>query len=130
MKKHQFKVNTCFYALNKSYQAPPASRLPPPSPNWLAKGQGSSSDFNVSSDSGFNESAISDEPIRPRRLVCAARFGAVSPSGNDETRKKVKPNENLANKKNMLPSKKSEKTDFCCIRGVMGEKQEQPSEGA
>merc|ERR1712042_95780 len=134
MRKHQFKVNTCYFALNKSYQAPPASRLPPPSPNWLAKGQCSSSDFNVSSDSGFNESASSDEPIRPRRLVCAARFGAASPSGNDEmkARKKVKPEENLANKKKMQPSNKSEKTDSsCCIRGVMGEQQEeQPSEGA
>merc|ERR1712142_529489 len=114
MRKHQFKVNTCYFALNKSYQAPPASRLPPPSPNWLAKGQCSSSDFNVSSDSGFNESA--------------------SPSGNDEmkARKKVKPEENLANKKKMQPSNKSEKTDYsCCIRGVMGEQQEeQPSEGA
>merc|ERR1711872_580540 len=81
------------------------------------------SDFNVSSDSGFNESASSDEPIRPRRLVCAARFGAASPSGNDEmkARKKVKPEENLDNEKKMQPSNKSEKTDYSVVLEVSWE---------
>merc|ERR1739840_40716 len=98
MRKYQSKKGICYYAMSRHYQSPPASSLPRPCPRWLSISRLSNPAESSSSDSCFTTSISThgDQQLRPRRLVCAAKFSAVSAPDDlekNETETKLKEND-------------------------------------
>ena len=73
VREYHPKKSIRYYAMSRRYLSPPASSLPQPCPRWLSASR-------YSNDSYFtiNNSAHDDKHLRPRRLICAAKFSALT----------------------------------------------------
>ena len=90
VREYHPKKSICYYAMSRRYLSPPASSLPQPCPRWLPASR-------YSNDSYFtiNNSAHDNKHLRPRRLICAAKFSALTAKvEKEDTDSKSKENHN------------------------------------